>query len=130
MNRVQLSWANLASYDDKAIEMRRAGRVACERLGCDQGKVLDLSRSGARIRIRAWREPRVGQERTLVFKTCDGSEIPFACRVAWRRRVVWGLYEVGVEFCGLSEADQAKLVSVALVHADRSWIHGARDPAA
>lgn len=130
MKRVQLSWANIASYDEDGVEGRRAGRVACEALQCDNGKVLDLSRTGARLRIRSWSSPRKGQKRGLVLQTCDGARVGFPCRVAWFRRVVWGVYEVGVEFVGLTPDQQSQLSTIATMHADRTWIHAGRGKAA
>lgn len=125
MNRVQLSWANLATFDEHSqdAEHRRPGRVPCERLSCESGKVLDISRTGARLRIRAWRSPRKGEARHLVFNTAMGTSDPFPCHIAWVRRIVWARYEVGVEFCALTEALQRELTEIARVHADREWIH-------
>ena len=131
MKRLQLSWANLASYEEhsKGAEQRRPGRVPCERLSCESGKVLDLSRTGARLRVQAWRRPRKGEGRLLVFNTAMGRSNLFPChivwvrRIGWVRRIIWARFEIGVEFGELTEALQRELTEIARVHSDREWIH-------
>jgi len=125
MNRVQLSWANLATFDEHSqdSEQRRPGRVPCERLSCQSGKVLDISRTGARLRIRSVRQPHKGEARQLVFNAVMGESSPFPCHIAWVRRVVWARYEVGVEFGELNETQREELAEIARVHGEREWIH-------
>lgn len=130
MKRLQLSWANLANYDETAAEHRRAGRVDCEHLRCESGVVLDLSRTGARLRLRRWGRPAAGQKQCLTLQTYEGALLPLPCRVAWSRRVFLRKIEVGVEFLDLTEQQSAALSKIAMMHADRNWIHNGRDLAA
>ncbi len=121
MSRVQLSLISLENYDkDAAAERRRPGRIACERLRCGSGRVVDLSRTGAKLRIRSLFAPRKGEHRSLVFETVMGKSAPFPCVVMWVRRAGVGVYEVGAEFVELDDLRQRQLTEIAKVHAKRT----------
>jgi hypothetical protein len=124
MDRVQLSVMNAATFDEKAAaeNQRRPGRMRCEELACRNGRVVDLSHTGARIRIRSWLAPRGGGARTLIFDTAMGKSAPFACRVVWVRRLVWTRYELGLEFADLTEAQRVQLAEIARVHGGRTTV--------
>lgn len=132
MDRVQLSWANIASYDEqkRGAEQRRPGRVACERLACAKGRVLDLSKTGAKLEIRSLSAPRKGQRRALTFKAAMGNSSPFSCQIAWVRRLSWLRYEIGVEFTDLDGIRLSQIAEIARVHAERTWLNKAADHAA
>jgi len=89
MDRVQLSWANIATHDEQQCEAnrRQPGRVICEKLGCRRGRVVDLSVTGAKLRLRSLRSPRKGKMRKLAFQTLMGETAKFSCRVMWTRRL-------------------------------------------
>ncbi|HZW11176.1 MAG TPA: PilZ domain-containing protein [Phycisphaerales bacterium] len=122
MERVQLSAFNLVSFDEEgaASNRRRPGRIRCERLGCPGGRVLDISRTGARLRIRAMSAPRDGQKRMLVFSTAMGPSLPYVCMVRWVKPVGMFAYEVGVQFEGLDAAREAQLQEMSRVHSGRT----------
>ncbi|MBK7405016.1 MAG: PilZ domain-containing protein [Phycisphaerales bacterium] len=125
MERIQLSAVNLLAVrdDEVAANRRRPGRVRCERLRCSNGTVLDLSRTGARIRVRSLFAPRAGQKRALVFQTVMGKSLPFPCRVVWVARRGALLHEVGVEFHGLTDSLQRQLVEIGRVHGQSTMIN-------
>ena len=130
MKRIQASWANLTRYDAEATEHRRAGRVRCDHLECRNGTVLNLSQTGARVRLRTWRGPELGQMRMLELQTLDDQIFEFRCRVARVRRLSWRCWEVGIEFPDLTDSELADLTRIAMAHTDRHWIHDGSDLAA
>lgn len=124
MDRLQLSVVNAASFDEAqhAANKRRPGRMRCERLSCNNGLVLDLSQTGARLRLKSWVAPHRGEKRTLIFDTAMGKSAGFPCRVVWVRRIVWSRYELGVEFIGLTDEHQEQLKEIARVHGGRTVV--------
>ena len=83
-------------------ERRRFGRFGAQRLGCNLGRVMDLSGGGLRVRcsrrlngmveVKLWTAKR----RTTV-----------QTKVAWARRIGFRKYELGLEFQDLTpEAKQ------------------------
>jgi hypothetical protein len=119
MDRIQLSWANVADYDQVRhdADKRRPGRVVCDRLGCRHGRVCDLSSTGARIEVRAIRSPTMGRPREIVFDTEMGESSPFICRVVWTKRVSLRRFQAGIEFLELTEPQRTELARIARVHA-------------
>ena len=122
MGRVQLSRATLISFRDEDLSSnrRRPGRIRCERLRCLGGRVLDLSVTGARLEIRAFRGPATGERREVVFETAFGLSSPFTVIVRWARRIGRFRHEIGVEFEGLDENRHRQLAEIARVHAGRT----------
>ena len=122
MGRVQLSRANLVSFreEELASNRRRPGRIRCERLRCLGGRVLDLSVTGARLEVRAFRGPLAGERRAVVFETAFGQSSPFTVIVRWARKVSRFRHELGVEFEGLDEPRLRQLTEIARVHAGRT----------
>jgi hypothetical protein len=131
MERVQLSAFNLVSFSEEgmASNRRRPGRIRCERLGCPGGRVLDLSRTGARLRIRAMSAPREGQKRLLVFSTAMGASLPYPSLVRWVKPLGMFSYEVGVQFEAMDEAHEVQLQEMSRVHSGRTVL-GNMDAAA
>lgn len=123
MHRVQLSLINLTSFNDKRDdERRRPGRIACERLRCGSGRVVDLSRTGAKLRIRSLFAPRVGEQRSLTFQTSMGPSAPFPCVIMWVKKAGVGTFEVGAQFGELDPLRARQLNEIAQVHGKRTVI--------
>ncbi len=122
MDRVQLSWANVATHSEQECDAnrRRPGRVVCEKLRCRSGRVVDLSVTGAKLRLRSWFAPRKGKRRTLSFQTLMGETDRFSCRVMWSQRCGLLRYEVGVEFVDITAQQKAQLTEIARVHTART----------
>ncbi|VAX39349.1 hypothetical protein MNBD_PLANCTO03-134 [hydrothermal vent metagenome] len=122
MDRVQLSWANVATHSEQECDAnrRRPGRVVCEKLRCRSGRVVDLSVTGAKLSLRSWIAPRKGKRRTLSFQTLMGETDRFSCRVMWSRRCGLLRYEVGVEFVDITAQQKAQLTEIARVHTART----------
>ena len=121
---VKLSAINLVSFREEIVDAnrRRPGRVRCERLRCSHGEVVDLSVTGARLRLKGLFPPHKGYKREVVFETFMGPSLPFSCRVMWVKRVGLMRYEVGVEFVGLDDARHAQLTEMSRAHAGRTSI--------
>lgn len=124
MERIQLSPINLLSVkdDEVAANRRRPGRVTCERLRCSNGVVADLSRTGARLRVRTMFAPRRNQARALVFETVMGPSMTFPCRIIWVRGAGAFRYDVGVAFEGLTEQHEQQLIEIGRVHAGTTMV--------
>ena len=88
-NTVRAGAAKLRPLTDR----RRFGRFDAGRLGCDLGRVMDLSGGGMRIRcprrlsglvdVQLWTVKRRG---------------PVHAKIAWARRIGFRKYELGLEF--------------------------------
>mgnify|MGYP000270050056 CR=1 FL=1 len=121
---VKLSAINLVSFREEIVDAnrRRPGRIRCERLSCSHGEVVDLSVTGARLRLKGVFSPRKDRGRKVVFETFMGPSLPFSCRVMWIKRVGLMQYEVGVEFIDLDDARQAQLTEMSRAHAGRTSV--------
>ena len=122
MERVQLSKFNLVSFDEEVAgtNRRRPGRMRCERLFCPGGRVLDISRTGARLQVRSLRPPREGQRRVLVFTTASGPSLPYGAVTRWVKPVGRFSFEVGIQFEGLDAARLEELQEMSRVHGGRT----------
>lgn len=81
-----------------AKNKRRAGRLRCELMFCDFGEILDLSRTGMRVKVKGLSAYSVGQAYSLTIKG-PGATFVVGAKVVWVRKT--GLFnsgEMGIEF--------------------------------
>jgi hypothetical protein len=93
-------------------DRRAHGRRMQERLKCNLGPVIDLSRGG--IRVLATR-PLSGE--TAVHITTSEMEVCLAGEVRWTRRLGIRRHEVGIEFTKVQPDDARKLTRISSDHA-------------
>lgn len=124
MERVKLSAVNLLSFSEEnaARNRRRPGRVRCEMLPCTGGTVVDLSATGARLRLRRLGVPAKGSTQTIQFLTSAGQSLPFKCRLAWTKRLGIFTCECGVEFLHVDQARADQLKEVARMYRERGGL--------
>lgn len=82
---------------------RKAGRLRCELVTCDLGVVLDLSRSGMRVKLDRSAVVNKGDEVRVVI-AAPGTRLEVGTRVVWvKKRGLFGAGEAGLEFIALGE---------------------------
>ena len=87
---------------------RRHGRVRLEETSVSIGRVLDLSRSG--LRVRTAKPIKPNSPPINVGFTFDDEQITVQCKVAWIEKDGLFKRQVGLEFQGLDD-HQAKLLA-------------------
>lgn len=90
---------------------RRHGRVRVEETKACLGTVLDLSRSGMRIRTKKAIKPE--SPPISVALKVDGGFLMLQCRVAWVTKDGMFKRQVGLEFQGVDEEQTRQLADVA-----------------
>ncbi|MEM9662146.1 MAG: PilZ domain-containing protein [Planctomycetota bacterium] len=97
---------------------RRHGRVRIEETNVSLGKVLDLSRSG--MRVRTSRPIKETDPPMLVGIDADGERFQVQCKVAWVEKR--GMFKrfVGLEFQGLDQDTEQRLAFLARSAASNS----------
>ena len=89
-------------------DRRRFGRFRGTRLGCNIGRVVDLSGGGLRVR----RATRISSQMDVKLWT-PKRQITVLAKVAWVRRIGFRKYEIGLEFGDLSPENQKDLSTFA-----------------
>lgn len=97
--------------DEQANNRRQGGRLRCKHLTSDRGPVLDISRTGARIRIIAKKTPEVGSEIELTLQFGDTHE-PIRATVVRSHRIARRLHEIGIEFDLIDEEQRRRLAGL------------------
>lgn len=92
------------------FRLRRQTRFATSAVRCPGGRVLDMSASGMRVRIKGGADLAVGERRVFQLDAPDG-RLRVTGRVVWRRRVGWfgRSRDFGVVFVDLAEGEAAAL---------------------
>lgn len=83
---------------EDAKNKRRAGRLRCELMACEFGEILDLSRTGMRVRVKGLSAYHIGDAYSLTIKG-PGATFVVGAKVVWVKKT--GLFnsgEMGVEF--------------------------------
>lgn len=82
---------------------RKAGRLRCELVTSDLGEVLDLSRTGMRVRLL--RSVVISQgELVRVVIAAPGTRLEVGAKVVWlKKRGLFTAGEAGLEFVALSD---------------------------
>jgi hypothetical protein len=100
------------------VERRAHGRRVQERLKCNLGPVLDLSRGGVRVlATRPLAGDVVVRIRTAELEVCLAGEI------RWTRRLGLRRHEAGIEFRKVEPDDARKLTRIASDHAKVIDLH-------
>ncbi len=89
-------------------DRRRFGRFRGTRLGCNIGRVIDLSGGGLRVR----RATRISSQMDVKLWTAK-RQITVPAKVAWVRRIGFRKYEIGLEFRDLTPETQKDLSTFA-----------------
>jgi len=90
----------------ESVNRRRHGRVRQDELRCNLGHVIDVSRGGLRLLTHR----RLRGTRRLVLATPSRPAVRFKARVAWRRRLGFGEFAVGLQFVEVN-AEQLRWLS-------------------
>ena len=89
-------------------DRRRFGRFRGTRLGCNIGRVIDLSGGGLRVR----RATRISSQMDVKLWT-PKRQITVLAKVAWVRRIGFRKYEIGLEFLDMTPDTQKDLSTFA-----------------
>ena len=89
-------------------ERRKFGRFKGTRLGCNIGRVMDLSDGGLRIRCST----RLSSQMDVKLWTAK-RQITVPAKVAWVRRIGFRKYEIGLEFRNLTPETRTDLSTFA-----------------
>ncbi len=100
---------------------RRHGRVRLEEAQVSLGRVLDLSRSGMRVRTTRHIKP-TDPPMIVRFRTLEGERLAVQCKVAWVARHGMFKRHAGLEFQGLDDHQAARLAELARTAASNSTI--------
>lgn len=99
--------------DEASAEARRAGRLRCSMVGSNQGEVLDVSSTGARVLLKKNPDLKAGDSFQLELETLSGP-LSVDSTVVWVRLNADKRFEMGVEFSGMSEESRRKLLETVL----------------
>lgn len=101
---------SLALPDSDGDERRVAGRFPVDQVRCDQGRILDLSRTGLRLE----RLGRLPSGRAAPVMISDGETVvAVMCEIRWERKLGFMKWSYGLKFHGLSEADMRSIARIA-----------------
>jgi hypothetical protein len=90
-------------------DRRRAGRIKGGKLGCSHGAVIDISSGG--MRLRSPRSVRCGELEIELWSRTQ--RITLRAAAVWCKRVAFRKYEVGLQFCDLTDEARKTLTSFA-----------------
>lgn len=112
----------LVNHDDR----RAAGRMETEALACDRGEILDLSKSGARLRTRwPWKEGRTRPVTIVAHEFV----VTLEARCVWAVKEGLFRHTIGLHFENVPAEKQDRLAQVALLFAARELSDGYREAA-
>lgn len=98
--------SNVVSEAGFADNHRKMGRLRCELIHCDFGEVLDLSRTGMRVRLKSLTSVKKGDTYAVAING-PGARIEVGVRIVWTRKTGFlGSGEAGIEFIQISESAQ------------------------
>ena len=103
-NTVRAGAAKLRPLSDR----RRFGRFGAERLGCDLGRVMDLSGGGMRVRCSRRLSGGVDVKLWTVKR-----QATVQAKIVWARRIGFRKYELGLEFRDLTPETRQDLSTFA-----------------
>lgn len=113
---------SLVNHDDR----RATGRLETEALACDRGEILDLSKSGARLRTRwPWKEGRI---RPVTIVAHD-FVVTLEARCVWAVKESLLRHTIGLHFINVPAEKQDRLAEVARQFAARELSEGYREAA-
>ncbi len=99
-------------------ERRRQGRIPCEDLRCNLGKVFDLSAEGARVLVRRFKAPLVGRHISVEVKGY-GISVTLDARIMRSTRIAFGQHDVGLKFDNLTVSQRQIICDLVRTHSVR-----------
>jgi hypothetical protein len=93
-------------------EKRRGGRIRTSALGCEFGRVLDLSSTGVRVHSKKRPAVEVGQSHTLTLTAVDET-LAVRAKCVWLRVVNTDEFEMGWELLNVDVGKRKKLLELA-----------------
>jgi hypothetical protein len=91
-----VKWKRDDLEPEGSLENRRHGRLPCESLWCNLGRVKNLSAGGLRVRCRLGQSFKMNQRVIVRFQSSEGM-LTIEGRVAWRAQAGILRQEIGVE---------------------------------
>lgn len=112
----------LVNHDDR----RAASRTDTQALSCDRGEILDLSKSGARLRTRwPWKEGRTRPVTIVAHEFV----VTLEARCVWAVKEGLFRHTIGLHFENVPAEKQQRLAEVASLFASRELSDGYREAA-
>jgi hypothetical protein len=100
--------------ETEGINRRRHGRVLVKGFRSSLGDIMDISRSGVRVRATAPLPLKQGQQIAVILETPLGTAEVVAC-VVWQKKAGWLKYECGLEFVDITPEARAAIANLASV---------------
>lgn len=98
--------SNVLGQPGFAANNRKMGRLRCELIHCDFGEVLDISKTGMRVRMKSLAAVKKGDTYAVVISG-PGTRMEVGVRIIWLKK--GGLLsggEAGIEFIHISDDAQ------------------------
>lgn len=108
---------------NKFSDRRRGGRVRCNLTTCQFGTVLNISRSGFRVLSRRAIPQLPAGASTTVAICAAGRTMQVPARPVHNRPRADGMFEVGFQFVGLTEAATRQLLELARTAFDPTHVY-------
>src|SRR5262249_27054758 len=112
-----------AEEQNKFNNRRKAGRVRCDLTTCQFGTVLNISRTGMKVLSRKMIPTMPPGASTNVTVTAAGRSMSVPARSVHNRPRADGMFEVGFQFVGITEAAAKNLVELARTAFDASLMY-------
>jgi hypothetical protein len=103
------STSDRKKFDDR----RRGGRVLCNLTTCQFGTVMNISRTGMRVISRRLVPTMPAGKSTNLTITAAGRTMTVPGRSVHNRPRPDGMFEVGFQFVGITEAQAKELIELA-----------------
>lgn len=108
---------------NKFSERRRGGRVRCDLTTCQFGSIVNISRTGMRVVSRKLVPVMPPGASMPVAVSAAGRTMQVPARVVHNRPRADGMFEVGFQFVGITEATARDLVDLARTAFDASSVY-------
>lgn len=105
------------THEDGEQERRRHGRLLCEDLRCNLGKILDLSASGMRVFRKGGAVAKVGDKIHLVIEYLDAS-MKVGVVTVRADKVGFRKHMYGFQFIDLTDQQKTRLAALARIASD------------
>lgn len=114
---------NRSKFDNR----RRAGRVRCDLTTCQYGTVVNISRTGLRVVTRKPLPTLPAGASTNLTVTAAGRSMSVPARPVHNRPRPDGLFDVGFQFVGITEAAARELMDLARTAFDGAIVYNSRE---
>lgn len=108
---------------NKFTDRRRGGRVRCDLTTCQFGTVVNISRTGMRVVSRRMIPSMPPGSSMPLTVTAAGRSLLVPARPVHNRPRPDGMFEVGFQFVGITEAVARDLVELARTAFDASCVY-------